>query len=152
MVLVEVLEDERPLADIRTWGPNCWQFLNAIAYAYPANPTPTQKQEMQRFLGALAFILPCPMCREHLKRYISDTLTPDVFAGQLSLMKWINDVHNDVNRRTNKPQVSFSEMMLLCEKGCRTTAPYKCTTKKLKTLTILVLVFALLYLIITRRR
>ena len=83
---------------------------------------------MHNFLHLFAIHLPCPSCREHfvelLKRNIPEA-TADAFRSRDSLVMFMNDVHNEVNRRLGKREFSLTEHYAIYRPREYTTHPGK---------------------------
>lgn len=94
----------------KVWGPKLWIFLHSVSYAYPENPNKSQKKHMKKFIKSLKHILPCPTCRKNLRVNMKELpLTKNSLSSRTSLIKWFVDLHNIVNRETEKPQLSYEE-------------------------------------------
>ena len=94
--------------DPSLWGPCAWKFLHFVAFAYPNAPTDEQRERHATFFRALADVLPCAQCRRH---YAADLPTNDDFVrDRASLSRWVFEIHNGVNDRTDKPTVDFDRV------------------------------------------
>lgn len=89
------------------WGPKLWAFLHALSFAFPKEPTQEEKIAFNSLLEALKILIPCPQCRTHYCSYLGESPAP-ITCGD-DLRSWLVDFHNDVNRRTGKPEVSYSD-------------------------------------------
>ena len=49
------------------WGPPFWFTIHTIALGYPKNPTYAEKKAAKEFFESLPFLLPCAICKTHLK-------------------------------------------------------------------------------------
>lgn len=95
------------------WGPNAWGFLHATSYAYPDSPTAVEQESMRRFLVVVGEVLPCRRCREHYASFMLRHFSGrelEVLRGRASLSRFLVDMHNDVNRRTEKPTWSYEQV------------------------------------------
>lgn len=116
---------------IDVWGPKAWGFLHACTFTYPDLPTLEDRKQMYNLLASLPHTLPCSVCRKHFKEFIDTSAnTPQsfVFDNRTQLSKWLVDVHNDVNRRNNKPLMSFEavqEMYLPSSSVCSPPGAFK---------------------------
>jgi len=94
------------------WGPHAWIFLHSITLEYPDYPTYEDKQNMTTFINSLKHVLPCHKCRinfnEHLNKY---PLTDNILNSKPNLIKWLIDIHNSVNKITNKKELSHEEAL-----------------------------------------
>jgi hypothetical protein len=98
--------------DTSVWGPQLWKALHVAANCSTAG---SHLQWWGTLLKELQYGIPCPDCRAHYSAwYRAHPLTkrPVSFIPlrrvvSISVAQWINDLHNDVNRRTGKPTWSF---------------------------------------------
>ena len=98
--------------DTSEWGPQLWKALHVAAYSSNVG---SNLQWWGTLLNELQRGIPCPDCRAHYSAwYRSHPLNnrPASFIPLrkiVSVAQWINDLHNDVNRRTGKPTWSFGD-------------------------------------------
>ena len=89
--------------DSTIWGPKAWFFLETICMAYPIEPTFEEKKSIQNFFLSLKNLIPCEKCRnnyiKHLKIY---PINDDVIKNRDNLFKWINNIHNSVDKNKYK--------------------------------------------------
>tara|TARA_B110001450_G_C17506215_1_gene434476 strand:- start:176 stop:502 length:327 start_codon:yes stop_codon:yes gene_type:complete len=67
---------------------------------------------MQRFAGFLntfAEYLPCPRCQRHFQEFLKRRMTDDALRTRASVVKLLNDAHNEVNARTGKRVYTLDE-------------------------------------------
>lgn len=89
------------------WGPAAWTFIHYVALGYPREPTLRDIDEYRRFLESLRYVLPCRMCREHLRDHMFKHPPDSALAGgRDTLFEWTVDLHNLVNRSLGKRSVS----------------------------------------------
>lgn len=93
------------------WGPHAWIFLHSITLGYPEYPTDRDKQNFKNFFENLGYILPCDKCRfnyvEHMKKYNLD----NALGSRDELIKWLVNIHNEVNNLNNKSSMSYENMI-----------------------------------------
>ncbi len=99
---------QRPLLDIHEWGPSAWNLLIAAALTSPIKFTPKDRLEYKTFYESLPPIMPCPMCGHHFSQNLPVPET--ALHGRETLFQWIVNIHNDVNRRSNKRVLSYDEV------------------------------------------
>ena len=92
------------------WGPPAWTFLHTVTYNYPENPTEDDKRNFYNFFDSLQNVLPCEKCKEHYKQNIQKYDLKNSLGSREDLVKWLIDLHNDVNRDNGKPVWSYSEV------------------------------------------
>ncbi len=94
------------------WGPHGWHFMHYITFAYPINPSTTDKENMSNFFTSLKNILPCDSCRTHFETHLKkNPLTNEALASRQSLVDWLINIHNEVNIMNHKPTVSNNDVM-----------------------------------------
>lgn len=95
--------------DATELGNATWLFLHTTAAYYAECPTNLQKQKMLLFIDGLSEFYPCCICSEHLKEYISKN--PPNVNSNIELSQWFCNLHNNVNRRNNKPFFDCSKIL-----------------------------------------
>ena len=73
------------------WGKSGWNFLYNAALGNSAS-----KLEIQNFLLHLGPILPCEICKEHYREYISRTSLP---KDNISMFLWLEKLENEISRK-----------------------------------------------------
>ena len=64
---------------------------------------------MTQFIHGLPDLLPCAKCRVHFRQEIAaDPVEPHV-GSRAAIEKWLVDLHNRVNARLEKPQLTRDE-------------------------------------------
>jgi hypothetical protein len=93
----------------KIWGPPMWISLHSITLNYPDKPTTCQQNMIKEFFWNLQFVLPCEMCRQHYSEMIRTH--PPIVTDRKSLVYWLIDRHNDVNRRLGKREYTYDEVI-----------------------------------------
>jgi len=96
------------------WGPHLWFFLHTISFNYPDNPSFITRKQYNEFYNSLRNMLPCESCKKHYDDNLSQM--PPNLNSKVDLIKWTIDLHNKVNKITNKKQYSYKEAMELYNK------------------------------------
>lgn len=94
--------------EVQHWGPAGWQFLHAISFGYPEQPTLVDKNHALNFFKSVGHVLPCDKCRSHYNDQVCKT-PPDV-ENRESLSRWLVRVHNKVNRENGKKEWNYSDV------------------------------------------
>jgi len=106
------------------WGPFFWHTIHIIAIGYAKNPTYTDKKCAKEFYESLAYLIPCPVCREHYKEHLVSSPISTFLDSRTDLIKWTIDIHNKVNRQLGKPEWTLDEVLAYYEKiGTRNRSP-----------------------------
>lgn len=99
--------------DPKVWGPHLWSSLHYIALGYPDSPSPVDKYNYQNFYESLHTILPCEECATHYKALVQEMKITPHLNDKYDLFKWTVNVHNAVNQRLGKPQMSYNDALRL---------------------------------------
>ena len=84
------------------WGPPAWTFLHIVTYNYPENPTNEDKSNYLNFFDSLKHVIPCNKCKGHYKENLKKYDLNNSLDSRQDLVKWLIDLHNDVNRDNGK--------------------------------------------------
>jgi len=106
------------------WGPPIWQSISFIALGYPKQPSYAEKKAAKEYFESLPFLLPCPICKEHLKIHLKKyPITPHLDRRE-DLFKWTVMLHNEVNKSLNKPTMTELEVLYYIKRlGARGVSP-----------------------------
>ena len=94
----------------KVWGPGAWLFLHSITLNYPENPTDNDKMFHKNFFLNLQNVLPCPSCAQHYSMNLKKFPIDPALESRELLVKWLIDIHNDVNIKNNKPVWSYADV------------------------------------------
>jgi hypothetical protein len=82
--------------------------MHSVTFTYPEKPTQDDKDRVKAFFAIMPFFLPCSVCGMHFVKEQTDMpLTEEVLSSMDTLSHWLVDVHNSVNRRLKKPELSY---------------------------------------------
>ena len=96
------------------WGPHGWKFLHYITLGYPIKPTNEQKQNYKNFFISIKNILPCSLCAKHYSDNLDKfPLTDEIMNDREKLIKWLIDIHNEVNKSRDKSIIDYTNAMKL---------------------------------------
>ena len=94
------------------WGPPLWIFMHNLTLAYPENPTEDDMDNLYNFFNTIQTVLPCEKCRINFKYHLERTpLSDEILADRVSVIKWLFNIHNEVNISTNKPVMSYDDFI-----------------------------------------
>ena len=91
----------------KNWGKFGWGFIHNVALGYPEDLTYMQKEQYRKFFEVIGDVLPCLDCQDHYKEMIADY--QPIMTNKETLFKWTVDIHNKVNERINKKQITLDE-------------------------------------------
>ena len=60
------------------------------------------------FFYSLQKVIPCPKCRRHYSENLKKI--PIRLQSRDDLIRWLIDIHNAVNKSTNKPTMSYEDV------------------------------------------
>jgi len=89
----------------KIWGSHAWRFIHYVALTYPVTPTEEDKKNYSSFFENLQHTLPCPICANNFKDEMKKF--PINLSSQRGLFNWTVDIHNEVNKRTGKPTLTY---------------------------------------------
>lgn len=99
------------------WGPLFWNLLHVLAERSGGvgmvGLRPDEKRCWKNIINGLPKALPCEDCRKHFAAYLAKNpfIIPDNYAQtKLYIKTWIYNVHEDVNKRLNKPSFNFDHL------------------------------------------
>lgn len=93
------------------WGPHYWFFLHTAALTYSKTPTDTLKKKYYEFIHNFALFIPdIEIANEYLK-LIDIYPVSSYLDNRDSLMKWVHFIHNKINIKLGKPEISFQESL-----------------------------------------
>lgn len=95
------------------WGPAGWTLIHAVAWAAPERPSAEERRQLRAFYVALAPVLPCRSCAEHMQQLVARDLPDEAapaLASREALAKQTVAWHNEVNARLGRRQRSWQEV------------------------------------------
>lgn len=96
------------------WGSHMWKSIHYIALDYSNTPTDEEKTDYKLFFMNLYKVLPCYECSKHLKEIVSKhPITDNILENSNTLFNWTVDIHNIVNEKLNKKQISYAQAVAL---------------------------------------
>jgi hypothetical protein len=91
------------------WGPIFWCTLHIVSLAYPTEPTYAEKRAAKDFFNSFTQLLPCPVCKEHFREVIAMLPVDTWLDNRASVTEWVWMLHNRVNARLGKREITMSE-------------------------------------------
>ena len=93
------------------WGPGAWLFLHTITLNYPSNPTQQDKDNYKKFFTSLKNVIPCKNCAKHYSENLNTYPINKSLNSNQDLVKWLIDIHNEVNVKNKKRKYSYNEVI-----------------------------------------
>jgi len=91
------------------WGNSVWFILHYSAYYAPSVIFQQWAISYKDFLSCLTFVLPCPVCRKHLRQNLTTIPVDNYLYTSDSVFEYSFVLHNIVNRSLGKPVLSLGE-------------------------------------------
>lgn len=91
------------------WGPYYWFVLHSIVRTYPLHPTETSKKKYYEFIQNIPIFLPNREVGDEFAKMIDIYPVSPYMDTRVSLMKWMHFIHNKVNLKLGKEEISFLE-------------------------------------------
>ena len=76
----------------------CWDFLHAITYNYPMEPTNEQKKNTAKFFESLKNVFPCLQCRKIYCALWKDIPIGPFLDSRYRLCYWLYQMHAKMNK------------------------------------------------------
>lgn len=83
--------------------------MHIVTMAYPDSPTYAEKRAAKEFFQSMTYLLPCPVCREHFTEVLQGLPVTSWLDNRTSLVDWLWQVHNRVNQRLGKREITQAE-------------------------------------------
>lgn len=90
------------------WGPSTWTFLHLIVLA-EQDDVSDRLVHYKKLYDLLTYLLPCAKCRKHLQENIKSLKDIEQLQTKRELFDWTTQLHNNVNKITNKKQYGLDE-------------------------------------------
>ena len=95
------------------WGNSVWYFIHYTALNQPNLLTRDIALSYKNMMNSLTVLLPCEMCRGHLKQHLQDFPIDNYLRTNESLFEWTFQLHNKVNISLNKPVMNYKDARML---------------------------------------
>lgn len=98
--------------DPKIWGPHYWFFLHTIAMTYPNHPNAVTKKKYYEFVQNLPLFIPVEQISKELEKLIDVYPITPYLDNRDSFTRWMHFIHNKINEKLEKPQISLSEFFV----------------------------------------
>lgn len=95
----------------QVWGPSFWFVMHTVSLNYPDDPSYTDRRTHYDFYHIIRDVLPCVMCRQHYTELLEQFPVQPFLDSKTSLVSWVVMIHNQVNKRLDKPMIDREEML-----------------------------------------
>jgi hypothetical protein len=91
------------------WGPPFWFTLQTISINYPVSPNETTKKKYYDFIQNIPLFIPNDSFGNKFIQLLDDFPVTPYLDSRTSFMKWINFIHNQINKELGKPIIEFQD-------------------------------------------
>ena len=95
--------------DPKIWGPHYWFFIHTAAMTYPIRPNAVTKKKYYEFIQNLPLFIPVESISGEFSKLIDKYPVTPYLDNRESLIRWTHFIHNKINQKLEKPQISLSE-------------------------------------------
>ena len=95
--------------DPTVWGPHYWFFLHTLVLSYPRHPNAVTKKKYYEFIQNLPLFIPVESLSGEFSKLIDKYPVTPYLDNRESLIRWTHFIHNKINQKLEKPQISLSE-------------------------------------------
>lgn len=107
------IHDKMAVGSPAFWGPGLWKAIHAGSLNYPEQANRLTVEKMKGFIYGLPAIMACKACSTHALAFIQehDSDLDTICASRQNLFRFFVDFHNYVNKRQNKPVLSYDDVL-----------------------------------------
>lgn len=98
--------------DPKIWGPHYWFFIHTVAMTYPIRPNAVTKKKYYEFIQNLPLFIPVESISGEFSKLIDKYPVMPYLDNRESLIRWTHFIHNKINQKLEKPQISLSEFYI----------------------------------------
>jgi hypothetical protein len=98
--------------DPKIWGPHYWFFIHTVAMTYPIRPNAVTKKKYYEFIQNLPLFIPVESLSGEFSKLIDKYPVAPYLDNRESLIRWTHFIHNKINQKLEKPQISLSEFYI----------------------------------------
>ena len=98
--------------DPKIWGPHYWFFIHTVAMTYPIRPNAVTKKKYYEFIQNLPLFIPVESLSGEFSKLIDKYPVTPYLDNRESLIRWTHFIHNKINQKLEKPQISLSDFYI----------------------------------------
>jgi len=137
--------------DPKIWGPQYWFFLHTIAMSYPNYPNAVTKKKYYEFIQNIPLFIPVEKISVEFSKLIDNYPVAPYLDNRESFIRWIHFIHNKINHKIEKPQISLNEFYIKYYEhyksdNMKQIEYYKLKSKIIFTTTISIIIGSIYYL------
>jgi hypothetical protein len=93
----------------KVWGPHYWFFLHTIAISYPNYPNAVTKKKYYDFIQNIPLFIPIDKIASDFSKLLDQYPVQPYLDNRESLVRWLWFIHNKINKKLEKPQISLND-------------------------------------------
>lgn len=97
--------------DAKIWGPHYWFFMMTVAMTYSDFPSDVTKRKYYDFFMNLPLFIPDKTIAKEFVAMLDDYPLTPYLSSKDSLIRWVVFIHNKINTKLGKPNMSLDEAM-----------------------------------------
>ncbi|KIM36749.1 hypothetical protein M413DRAFT_448887 [Hebeloma cylindrosporum] len=97
-------------------GRATWKLLHTTTLRYPEHPTPDERLALSSYFHLSSRLYPCGECAAEFQQLLQKY--PPQTASRRSASLWLCAVHNEVNKRLQKPEFDCAHLSDEYDCGC----------------------------------
>lgn len=95
--------------DPNIWGPHYWFFLHTTALSYPIKPNDTIRKKFYEFIHNFPLFIPSPKISASFSDLLEQYPVSPYLDSKDSLVRWTHFIHNKINKKLEKNEISLSK-------------------------------------------
>lgn len=95
--------------DPNIWGPQYWFFLHTSALSYPIKPNDTIRKKFYDFIHNFPIFIPDPKIASSFSELLEKYPVSPYLDSKDSLVRWTHFIHNKINAKLEKDQISLGK-------------------------------------------
>ena len=133
--------------DSNIWGPHYWFFLHTAALSYPVTPNDTIKKKYYEFMHNFPIFMPDKKMAASFSDLLETYPVSPYLDSKDSLVRWTHFIHNKVNKKLEKDQISLGKFYTEYYKQYETITEKQITQIKTKKHIVYAVLVAVLLII-----
>ena len=98
-----------------TWGPPIWTLFHTIIEHASEEEFAQVGQNLYNYISRICYLLPCPECQTHAKKYLSNQRVDT--TSKTILREFVHKFHNMVNRHKKRDEPPITILLQYKDKN-----------------------------------
>jgi hypothetical protein len=131
--------------DSTIWGPHYWFTLHTIAFHYPSKPNEVIKKKYYNFIQNIPLFIPNEKMGNDFIELLDKYPVSPYLDSKLSFIKWMHFIHNKINEKLYKPQISLQDSIKLYYDNYKVQHKQKKNNNKMYYIFVTIILALLIY-------